>query len=197
MKNLIRSAFAVVALAGVVLNLNAQVAVKMATVDLEQLFTKYHKTETENAKLAEQGKKAKEQMDSMVKEREAIVASAKELQDQVKSPVLTDEARKKAQADFEAKVGEVRAMEQRMMEFNQEIQQRFQQKQMQFQRAAVEEINRKAAEIAKAKGATLVVNQGALIYADPSFDITPEVLEAINKDRPVPAINVTVPAPAN
>ncbi len=196
MKNLIRSAIAAVALAGAVLNLNAQVAVKMATVDLEQLFTKYYKTEAENAKLAEQGKKAKEQMEALGKERDALIASAKELQEQVKSPVLTDEARKKAQADFEAKVGEVRAQEQKMMEFNQELQQRFQQKQAQFQRAAIEEIARKATEIAKAKGATLVVSQGALIYSDPSFDITAEVLEAINKDRPTPAINVTVPAPA-
>lgn len=192
MKHLIRNTFAALALAGSVLGLQAQVAVKVATVDLEQLFTKYYKTEAEIAKLNEQGKKAKEQVDGMLKEREALVTSAKELQEQVKSPVLTDDARKKAQADFEAKVGEIRATEQRVAEFNQEIQQRFQQKQVQFQRAAIEEISRKAADLAKAKGATLVVNQGALIYADPSFDITAEVLDAINKDRPAVA---PTPAP--
>jgi hypothetical protein len=32
-----------------------------------------------------------------------------------------------------------------------------------------------------------------VVYADASFSITDEVLEQVNKDRPTPAINVTVP----
>ena len=85
MKNLIRSAFVALALASSVLGLRAQVAVKVATVDLDQLFSKYYKTEAEIAKLNEQGKKAKEQVDAMLKEREDLVTAAKDLQDKFES----------------------------------------------------------------------------------------------------------------
>ncbi len=197
MKTVIRSTFAALALAGATLGLQAEVALKVVTIDLGQLFEKYYKTEAQQEKIREDSKKAKEQFDALVKEREALVTQAKEIQEQAKNPVLSDEARKKAETDFEAKVGEVRSKEGEMQDFNQRIQQLLQQRMAQFQQSAVEEISKVATDIAKQQGASLVLNRGmGVVYADASYDITPAVLEAINKDRPAPAVNVTVPAPA-
>ena len=197
MKTLIRSTLAALALAAATVGLQAEVAIKIVTIDMEQLFTKYYKTEQQQAKIFEDEKNAKAQLESMTKEREALVTQAKELQEQTKSPVLTDEARKKAQGEFEAKFGEIRAKETDIQGFYQDVQQRLQKRSAQFQQQAVEEISKVASEVAKKMGATLVLNQGAsavVIYADASFNITDEVLELINKDRPAPAVNVTVPA---
>ncbi|HQF39423.1 MAG TPA: OmpH family outer membrane protein [Opitutaceae bacterium] len=197
MKTVIRSTFAALVLAGATLGLQAEVALKVVTIDLGQLFEKYYKTEAQQEKIREDSKKAKEQFDALVKEREALVTQAKEIQEQAKNPVLSDEARKKAETDFEAKVGEVRSKEGEMQDFNQRIQQLLQQRMAQFQQSAVEEISKVATDIAKQQGASLVLNRGmGVVYADASYDITPAVLEAINKDRPAPAVNVTVPAPA-
>ena len=197
MNTVIRSTFAALALAGATLGLQAEVALKVVTIDLGQLFEKYYKTEAQQEKIREDSKKAKEQFDALAKEREALVAQAKEIQEQAKNPVLSEEARKKAEDDFEAKVGEVRRKEGEMQDFNQRIQQLLQQRMAQFQQSAVEEISKVATDIAKQQGASLVLNRGmAVVYADASYDITPAVLEAINKDRPAPAVNVTVPAPA-
>lgn len=198
MKNPFRFAIASLALLGATIGLQAQVAVKVVTIDMEQLFEKYYKTEAQQTKLREDEKKAKESIDTMKKDGEALVAQAKELQEQTKSAILSEEARKKAQADFEAKVGEIRQKEGEIQQFMQQVQQSFQKRLGQFQQQAAEEISKVATEIAKKKGATLVLNQGAnavVVYADPSFSITEEVLEAINKDRP-PAITVAPAAPA-
>lgn len=197
MKNVIRSAFAALALAGATVGLQAEVALKVVTIDMEQLFTKYYKTEQHQAKIFEDEKKAKEQLEGMSKERETLVNQAKELQEQIKSPVLSDEARKKAQSDFEAKVAEVRSKESDLQSFYQQTQQLLQKRAGQFQQQALEEISKVANEIAKKKNATMVLNSGAtavVVYVDPAFSITDEVLEAINKDRPAPAINITAPA---
>ncbi|MFT3828199.1 MAG: OmpH family outer membrane protein [Opitutaceae bacterium] len=198
MKNPFRFAIASLALLGATIGLQAQVAVKVVTIDMEQLFEKYYKTEAQQTKLRENEKKAKEAIDGMKKDGEALVAQAKELQEQTKSAILSEDARKKAQSDLEAKVGEIRQKEGEIQQFIQQVQQSFQKQLGQYQQQAAEEISKVATEIAKKKGATLVLNQGAntvVIFADPSFSITEEVLEAINKDRP-PAITVAPAAPA-
>lgn len=196
MKIAFRSLFAALAIAGASVSLNAEPAVKVATVDMDQLFEKYYKSEAEQAKLQEDQKRAKTQLDAMVKEREDMVAEANALQEQVKNPVLSDEARKKAEADLQAKVGEIRGKEQEIQGTAQQAQQIIQKRWMQFQQKTLEEISAVAAEIAKKKGATIVLNQGAqtvVIYADPGFSITEEVLAEINKDRPAPAVSVNLP----
>ncbi|MFH1500305.1 MAG: OmpH family outer membrane protein [Verrucomicrobiota bacterium] len=61
-----------------------------------------------------------------------------------------------------------------------------------FRDLMLEEIGKIATEIAKKKGATILLDKSGpsligisnLIYFDPSYDITEEVLKEINKGRP-------------
>ena len=89
-----RSVFTALAVAAATVGLQAQPALKVATVDMEQLFEKFYKTEAQQTKLREDEKKAQELLQSMVKEREALVTQAKELQEQGSNALLNDEARK-------------------------------------------------------------------------------------------------------
>jgi len=69
----------------------------------------------------------------------------------------------------------------------------------------LEEISKTATEIAKRKGATLLLDKAGptligvsnVIYSDPAYDITDEVMKEINKDRPagIPAGKVDVGTP--
>jgi outer membrane protein len=194
MKLQFRSVFAAMALAAAAVGLQAQPALKVATVDMEQLFNKYYKTEAQQVKLDEEQKKAGDLRDSMLKEREALVAQAKELQEQSTNALLNDEARKKAEGDLQKKVGEIRAKENEIQVFLQQTQQQLRAVFAQFQQQAVEEITKVATDIAKKKGVTMVINQGVLLYADSAYSLTDEVLAAINKDRPAAPINITTPA---
>ena len=67
----------------------------------------------------------------------------------------------------------------------------------------LEEISKLATDVAKRKGATLLLDKAgptgigisSLVYSDPGFEITDEVMKEINKDRP--AASTTAPvAPA-
>jgi outer membrane protein len=199
MKNQFRSVIAALAVAAVAVGVQAKPALEVVTVDMDQLFTKYYKTETQQDKMADDEKKATEIRDGMVKEREAMVTKAKELQEQAKSKLINEEARQKAEAEFEKQVGVVRAKEGELQTFVQQTQQQLRAIWSQFQQQAFEEIAKVASDIAKKKGATLVLNQGAsassvVVFADAGFSITEDVLVAINKDRPAPAISVTTPA---
>ena len=68
------------------------------------------------------------------------------------------------------------------------LQQRFQT----FKTLMIEEITKTATDIAKKKGATLLLDKSGptlvgvsnVLYFDPSLDITDEVMAEINKDRP-------------
>jgi outer membrane protein len=59
----------------------------------------------------------------------------------------------------------------------------------------LEEISKVAAEVAKRKGATLLFDKAGptaigisnVIFADPGFDITDDVMKEVNKDRPAGA----------
>ncbi|MBK8475088.1 MAG: OmpH family outer membrane protein [Opitutaceae bacterium] len=189
-----RSVFTALAVAAATVGLQAQPALKVATVDMEQLFEKFYKTEAQQTKLREDEKKAQELLQSMVKEREALVTQAKELQEQGSNALLNDEARKKAEGELQKKVGEVRAKESEIQTFAQQTQQQLRAIFGQYQQQAVEEISKIATEIAKKKGITVVLNQGVLVFADSAYSITDEVLTAINKDRPAPAITISTPA---
>ena len=199
MNNTFRSALAALALVGATLGLHAEVALKVATVDMDQLFTKYYKTDAQQTKLRDQEKRAREAIDNMGKDLESLVNQAKDLQEQSKNAILSEDARKKALSDLEAKVGEIRAKETDRQGYAQQAQAQLQKQMSQYQQLAFEEIAKVAGEIAKKKGATLLLNQGSVpvvIYADSSFSITDDVLAEINKDAPPPAVNVTVPATA-
>jgi outer membrane protein len=199
MKHPFRSALVLLALAGATLGLRAEVALKVATLDMDQVYAKYYKTEAQKTKLDEQAKRAREAEDNMKKELEAMVTQAKDLQEQTKNSILSEEARKKAQADFESKVGEIRSKDAERQEFLQRTQMGLQKQMATFQQQAVEDISKVASEIGQKKGATLVLNKGSVpvvIYAAPEFDITDEVIAEINKDAPAPTVKADVPAAA-
>lgn len=197
MKHPFRSALLLLAVAGATLGLRAEVALKVVTLDVDQVYSKYYKTEAQKTKLDEQAKRAREAEDNMKKELEAMVTQAKELQEQTKNTILSEEARKKAQADFESKVGEIRSKDAERQEFLQRTQMGLQKQMATFQQQALEDISKVASDIGQKKGATLVLNKGSVpvvIYAAPEFDITEEVITEINKDAPAPTVKVDIPA---
>jgi len=67
----------------------------------------------------------------------------------------------------------------------------------------IEEISKVAVDVAKRKGATLLIDKSGpsligvsnVVYSDAGYDITDDVLKEINKDRP-PAVAAPAAAPA-
>jgi len=203
MNKMIRTLLTLAALAVGSTALRAQPAMKLIVVDMAKVFDAHYKSEEANAKFRDAEQKAQEQAEEIRKQGQALVEEYKELDEQAKNSLLTPEARSKAQADAQKKMQEIQQKQNDLQGFLQNTQRSLQQRIKTHRDLLLEEIAKAVTELAKKQGATLVLDKSgptlfgipAIIYADPSYDITDEVIKEVNKDRPAPVVAPT-PAPA-
>jgi outer membrane protein len=204
MKKPIQSILAGAVLALTALTSHAQSSPKILVVDLAKLFDSHYKTQEQQAKLQADEAKAKDQLDQITKEFNALVEQYKELDEQTKNPTATAEAKGKAQADAQKKMDEIRQKQSEQQSFVQSTRNSLQQRFQTFKTLMLEELTKTAVDIAKKHGATFLLDKSGpsmvgisnILYYDPSLDITDEVMAEINKDRPaVTPTPVTSTAP--
>ncbi|HWA11251.1 MAG TPA: OmpH family outer membrane protein [Opitutaceae bacterium] len=203
MKNIARTLLSAALFGACTLAVQAQPALKIAVVDMAKLYDSHWQTEEQNAKLNKDQQTASEQMQQLVAEGQALVDQYKDLDEQSKSPTLTNEARAKAQADAQKKYAEIQTKQNDVATFRDNAQRSLQQRIKTFRDLMLEQISNVASKIAKDKGATLLLDKSgptaigvsSIIYFDPAYDITDEVMKELNKDRPAPSA-VAAPAPA-
>ena len=179
----------------------AQPAIKLLVVDMAKVFDNHYKTEEVNAKFREAEQKAQEQIEELNKQGQSLVDEYKALMEQSKNTVLTQEARGKAEGDAQVKLQEIQRKQEEVNAFRVNTRNSLQQRIKTHRDLLLEEITKVVNEIARKKGATLVLEKSgptlfgtsAVLFADPGFEITDEVLAEVNKDRPAAA---TAPAAA-
>lgn len=206
MKKSIQTLVAAALLGAFSLAAQAQPAVKVAVVDLNKLLESHYKTAEKMAQLQADEAKAAEEVGNLQKQLDALVEEYKGLVDQTNNPALTPEAKSKAQNDAQKKGAAIQSKQTEGQNFVQNSRSGLQQRLQTFRNLILEEITKTATDVAKRKGATLLLDKAGptaigisnVIYSDPAFDITDEVLKEINKDRPVTpaASTTTTPAPA-
>ena len=203
MNKMIRTLLTLTALAVGSTALRAQPAVKLIVVDMAKVFDSHYKSEEANAKFREAEQKAQEQSEEIRKQGQALVEEYKELAEQAKNALLTPEARAKAEADAQQKGAEIQRKQADLQSFLQNTQRSLQQRIKTHRDLLLEEISKTVVEMAKKQGATLVLDKSgptlfgipSVIYADPAYDITQDVIAEVNKDRPAPvAAPATTPA---
>ncbi len=203
MKNPIKSLIALAALAALATGASAQPAVKLLVVDMAKLYDTYYKTVEQNAKIQADDQKAQEEVEKMNKEGNVLVEEYKSAEEQTRNPALSADAKTKAQAEAQKKLEGIQNKQRDVQKFIQDTRNSLGQRLNNYRAIALEEISKTASEIAKRKGANVLLDKAGptgigisnLIYADAAFDITDDVQKEINKDRPVSAATAT-PAPA-
>jgi len=204
MKKPITSLLAAAALVLPALATHAQTAPKILVVDMAKVFDGHYKTQEQQAKLQADEAKAQDQMNQITKERNALVEQFKELDEQSKNPAATAEAKAKAQGEAQKKYEEIQQKNNEGTSFAQNTTNTLRQRFQTFKTLMLEEITKVAVEIAKKKGATILIDKSGptligvsnVLYYDPTLDITPEVVDQINKDRPPAAPTPTTAAAA-
>ena len=204
MKYSIKSLLAVATLAAFAVGASAQPAVKILVVDMAKLYDTHYKTVEQNAKIQADDQKAQEEVEKMNKEGNALVEEYKGLNDQSNNPALSTEAKAKAQETAQKKLEAIQGKQREVQTFIQNTRNSLSQRLNNFRSIMLEDISKSATEIAKRKGATLLMDKAGptgigisnLIFADPAYDITDEVMKEINKDRPAGAATAPAAAPA-
>jgi outer membrane protein len=200
MNKLTQLLFSFAALGLVAVGLHAQPAPKILIVDMGKLYDGHFKTEEQNIKLRGDLQKAQVELERINKEGNALIEDYKESLEQAKNPALTNEARAKAENSSEAKLELVQKKQAERDQFTAAVDQSRQEQVQKFRDFLLAEISKLATEIAKKKGVTLLLDRSGptifgisnIIYFDPAYDITEEVMKEINKDRPA----VVSPPPA-
>lgn len=204
MKNPVRILLALAIAASTALVAQAQPAPKIAVVDMAKLYDSHYKTEEQNNKLRGDEAQAQAELDNLNKQGNALVDQYKELSDQANNPAATAEAKQKAAAAAQAKIDEIRRKQAEVQSFQVNTQRSLQQRINTFKTLLLEEITKIATEIAKKKGANILIDKSGpsligvpvVIFSDAGFDVTDDVAAEINKGRPATPAVVPGAAPA-
>ena len=199
MNKFIRTFIALASLGLAANSAHADAAFKPLVVDMGRVFDNHYKKEEAFAKFNEFGQKVQEQLDAASKQIQEMATQYQELVDQSRNTVLKPEARAQAEADAQKKGEEIQRRQSEAQEFRNQSQGKIQQRVKTLRDGLFDEISVVVKNIARARGATLVIDKSvspvtgmaSIIYNDDSYDITDEVLKEVNKDRPP-----TPPAPA-
>jgi outer membrane protein len=204
MKNPSKSLFAVAAFCVLALGAAAQPAPKIFVVDMAKLYDTHYKTVEQNAKIQADDQKAQEEVEKMNKEGNALVEDYKAANEKSNNPALSADAKSKAQDEAQKKYEAIQNKQREVQTFIQNTRNSLGQRLNTFRNLMLEEISKVAVDVAKRKGATMLIDKAgptgigisAFIYTDPAYDITDEVSKELNKDKPASAPSAPA-APAN
>jgi Skp family chaperone for outer membrane proteins len=167
------------------------------TIDVATLYDNYYKTKEAGDKIQGRFDTAKAQLDEMIASGETEVESYKTMIEQAQNPALSDEARTEAEKDADLQMEKIRSMQQEVQMFRQSTNSQLSQQQATQRQFMLEEIKTVILEVAQQKGADLVfdistgtnIGLPSVIYANPAWDTTDEVLDVLNADAPVAPAN--------
>lgn len=194
-------------LAGTTL-LHAQPALKVVVVDMARIYDTHYKTEEANAKFNDAAQRAQEQLDQLQKQLQSAADEYKQLIEDSKSTIKNEQARAKAEADANNKRGEIERMQNEAQAFRVNTQRSLQQRAKNHRDLIMDEILKVVNDLARARGATLVLDKSGpsvfgvpvVLFSDPAYDITEDVVRDVNKDRPAGTAQspaAATPAPAS
>jgi len=196
MKTSFKSILALAAFGASALLSQAQTAPKILVIDLGKVFQGHYKTAQQQDALQAVQQKVEAELGNMNKAINALIEEYKGFDEQAKNPAITADARAKIIADAEKKGAEIQAKQSDAQNYLNNARRQLADQSQAAQNVLVDEISKVATEIAKQKGATLLLNKPAAVYADASYDISDEVLAAVNKNKPAdkPATPAAAPA---
>ena len=201
MKHASRSLLALAAFVAAAAVAGAQPALKLATVDMAKLYDNHYKTIEQNAKIQADDQKAQEEVEKMNKEGNALVEEYKTLNEQANSPALSAEAKSKAQNEAQKKLEAIQNKQREVQTFIQNTRNSLGQRLNTFRSLMLEEITKVVSDVAKRKGATLVLDKAGptaigisnVIYTDAAFEITDDVMKRRSNLTSAPTSPITVP----
>lgn len=182
----------------------AQAPVKIVTVDMVKLLDEHPNTAEQNAKLTAEQEAATADLDKLQKEVNQLVEDYKKLDEQSKNPTLNETIRAKAASDAKDAYAKIQTKNSEGVNYRDQFTAAMQKRIQNYRDLMFEELGKLASDIAKKKGATLLIDKSGVsalgvlvvVYSDPSYDITDEVLAEINRNRPVTPVTAPAATPA-
>ncbi len=159
----------------------AQPAPKVFVVDMVKVFEVHPQTKQQQAALRADEQKATEQLKKLEGEARTLAEKLKEQQTKFDDPTLAasqkDVIRVEGQKTGQALQAKQSEGQQLLAKTQGDLQQKIQASRAQI----LQDIAKAAGEVARRKGGTIVYDRGALVYSDPAYDITNDVIAEVTK----------------
>jgi outer membrane protein len=174
---------------------SAQETLKIATVDMQQLFKEYHRTNTAQKDInIERSKIQKENNERLTRIRE-LEAELQGLRKQLEDPSISDKKKQELFKGFQAKTQEGVALDRERREYLQRRNTALNEKMQQRMRGILEEIRKMVEDHAKSDDFDYVFDKSGmstsqvpfLLYTKDATDMTGDLLKELNKDAPAEA----------
>lgn len=139
---------------------------KYAYVDVAKVFDEYQKTKDNDQVLQASGKKKET-------ERDALVLEIRQMKDEM--VLLADDAKLKKQEILNGKI-------KTLQDFDMQAKQELGEQRNKVVRDIFKDIDDAVQRFGERKGIDFILNERALLYRNPKYDVTAEVIQEINKD---------------
>ena len=216
MKRLLLTIFFSAALTAAV---NAQDATRIATVDVNRVFTEYKKAAELNARMVNDARQLEAEEQQVIAQFKRMDEEIGKLMKEAENPINNEAARNNAKAAANGRIQEYQKAQMVFSQRQRSMVETLQARRAENSRTILNELRPCVATVAREAGAQLVLNgdqAGAVVlYVDPSLDLTAKVVarlnaayEAINGPTPqaapkvedrqlLPAPPAIVPAPVS
>lgn len=176
------------AICGLAFSLHAQKAPNLVTVDVNKALAGYARLQDAQVKFEASVTTAREELEAEGEKLRTAAEAINKLQEESENPALNtvkvDEIKKKIEGEIES----FRAKEAEFNQLRQRTERTLGERRNNIISLHLDEVKDAIKKVCKDKGATLALNvEGSVVlYADASFDITNDVLQALNTSAPAP-----------
>ncbi|MBB5351606.1 Skp family chaperone for outer membrane proteins [Haloferula luteola] len=165
---------------------------KIATVDMQQLFKEYYRTEEAQQQVNVERARIQKELNERQTRVQEIEEELKKLRKMMEDPSINDSKKQEIQRDWGMKQNEGIAIDRERREFQQRRTQALNEKMVQRMKGILEEIRKLVEEQAKKEDYDYVFDKSGLstsqvpflLYTKDATDITPTLLVDLNKDAP-------------
>jgi outer membrane protein len=175
----------------------AQPAPKVFVVDMVKVFEAHPTTKQQQSAFRAEEQKASDQLKKLEGEARALADKLKDQQTKFDDPTITATQKEAIRVEGQ-KIGQaLQAKQAEGQQLLSKIQGDLQQRAQASRTQILQDIAKVAGEVARKKGGTLVYDRNSLVYADPAYDISNDVLAEVTKPgRTLPPPPATPAAPA-
>ncbi|NCA82127.1 MAG: OmpH family outer membrane protein [Opitutae bacterium] len=157
---------------------------KIATVDLDKVFTAHPKTQAAEADLKKAEDAIQAEMERMVAEGRALEESVAKLREAAKNPLLTEEARLTRRNEAEEKLTELQEFQLRARRTQETKLKQMREQVMKSRQGIVDELMAALEQFAQAGGYDLVLDRSGMTmnaiplvaYSKPELDVTEKLI---------------------
>jgi len=164
---------------------------QVVLVDLQRVFNEYDKTERAQQQIELERQDFKTELERMRAELRRMEEEFDAIRDEVQNTALSEDFREARRSEGEAKVIEIREYKSKIRGFAEDRRKQLQDQLMRMRENILQEITDVVRDYARDEGYVSVLDTSGLslnnqtplvVYADPKFDISDEVIAILNQD---------------